>query len=83
MYLKKIQMKKGGENMDANKLLSVIKAFGDRQEDLAKAIGLSRTRLSAKIHGKDNASFNQPEIAAIKRRYSLTSEQVDDIFFNS
>lgn len=68
--------------MDVNKLLSVIKAHGDRQEDLANAIGLSRTRLSAKIHSKDNASFNQPEIAAIKKRYHLTSEQVDSIFFN-
>lgn len=82
MYLKKIHEQKGGEIMDVNKLLSVIKAHGDRQEDLANAIGLSRTRLSAKIHSKGNASFNQPEIAAIKKRYSLTSEQVDAIFFN-
>ena len=69
--------------MNVDKFLGIIKAFGDRQEDLANAIGLSRTRLSAKIHSRNNASFTQPEIAAIKRRYGLTSEQVDDIFFNS
>ena len=81
MYLKKIQ--KGVELMNVGKLLGIIKEFGDRQEDLANAIGLSRTRLSAKLHGKNNASFNQPEIAAIKKRYSLTSEQIDDIFFSA
>ena len=65
--------------MNSDKLLGVIKEKGDTQEDLAKAIGLSRTRLSAKIHKK--AAFTQPEILAIKRHYQLTKEQIDDIFF--
>ena len=43
--------------MNKDKLLAAIKEFGERQEDLADAIGLSRTRLSAKIHGRNNASF--------------------------
>ena len=68
--------------MNKDKLLAAIKAFGERQEDLAEAIGLSRTRLSAKIHGRNNASFTQPEIAAIKKRYSLSDMEVNEIFFN-
>lgn len=68
--------------MNKDKLLAAIKAFGERQEDLADAIGLSRTRLSAKIHSRNNASFTQPEIAAIKKRYSLSDVEVNEIFFN-
>lgn len=68
--------------MNANKLLGLIKENGDTQGSLARAIGLSRTRLSAKIHERDNASFTQPEIAAIKRRYSLNDTQLNEIFFN-
>lgn len=68
--------------MNKDKLLAAIKAFGERQEDLAEAIGLSRTRLSAKIHSRNNASFTQPEIAAIKKRYSLSDVEVNEIFFN-
>ncbi len=68
--------------MNKSKLLAIIKEFGERQEDLANAIGISRTRLSAKIHGRDNASFTQPEISAIKRRYSLSDTQLNEIFFS-
>ena len=68
--------------MNTNKLLGVIKASGDRQEDLAFAIGISRARLSAKIHERYNASFTQPEILQIKKRYALTSKEIDEIFFN-
>lgn len=72
---------KGGIFLNTNRLLGILKTFGDRQEDLAFAIGLSRSRLSAKLHGRDGACFSQPEIAAIKKRYSLSSEEVNDIFF--
>lgn len=68
--------------MNKDKLLAVIKGYGERQEDLANAIGISRTRLSAKIHSRNNASFTQPEISAIKKRYSLTDTQVNEIFFD-
>jgi DNA-binding XRE family transcriptional regulator len=67
--------------MDKNKLLALLAENGDTQSDLASAIGISRTRLSAKINERDNAAFTQPEIAAIKKRYSLSGEQVDAIFF--
>lgn len=68
--------------MNKNELLSVLAKFGDTQADLARAIGISRTRLSAKINERDNASFTQPVIATIKQRYQLTSGEIDRIFFN-
>lgn len=68
--------------MNADKLLGIIKENGDTQESLAYAIGISRSRLSAKIHERDGAVFTQPEILAIKRRYALDDEMLNVIFFN-
>ncbi len=67
--------------MNKDKLLAIIKEYGETQGDLAETIGLSRTRLSAKIHSKQNAVFTQPEIAEIKRHYHLSNNQVNEIFF--
>ena len=68
--------------MQKNELVSVMKKHGDRQEDLAKYIGISPQRFSAKINEKDGAEFTKGEIAKIKEKYNLTAEQVDLIFFN-
>lgn len=54
---------------------------GDTQEALSIALGLSRSRLSAKINGYRGACFKQSEIAFIKDRYGLKAEEVDHIFF--
>ncbi len=67
--------------MNVGKLLGIIKENGDTQTTLANKIGLTRGRLNAKIHQRNNASFTQPEILAIKNRYLLSSEQIDEIFF--
>ena len=63
-------------------LVSKIKLHGDRNEDLAKYIGISATRFSAKLNETDGAEFTQGEIKAIKEKYNLTGEEVDAIFFN-
>ena len=55
---------------------------GDTQETLAKAMGISLSRLNAKINS-DNAEFRQMEIIFIKDRYNLGPVEVNDIFFNS
>ena len=68
--------------MNPNKLKSVMVLHGDTQEVLADAIGMSRVTLARKIHGTDGAQFLQKEIQAIKERYNLTAEDVDDIFFD-
>ena len=52
---------------------------GDRQEDLAKAIGLTTPTLSDKMNGK--ADFWRKEIEAISVRYSLSAEDIVRIFF--
>lgn len=67
--------------MNRAKLLGIMKENNDTQDSLASAIGLSRTRLSAKIHERDGAMFNQAEMAAIKKRYNLDDITFSAIFF--
>lgn len=67
--------------MNKLELAIIMKRYGDTQETLAKAIGISRTRLNAKINETDNASFTQPEICAIKERYQLSDSEINVIFF--
>lgn len=65
-----------------NKLALKIKmiANNDTGKSLSKALGISNTTLSNKTNGK--AEFTQSEILKIKKRYSLSSEEVDSIFFD-
>ena len=35
----------------------------------------------AKINERNNAAFTQPEIKAIRDRYSLNAEEINEIFF--
>jgi hypothetical protein len=73
---------KGGDEMKKNILESKMKLHGDIQSDLAKAIGISLPRFNAKLNGTDGAEFTQGEIQKVKERYNLTSEEVDEIFFD-
>ena len=65
--------------MDKDMLISVMYLNGDTQLLLAEALGITRTTLSAKINGR--ASFTQPEISSIKKRYRLSAEQIEYFFF--
>ena len=67
--------------MNKNELVSKMKKHGDRNEDLAKYIGISPQRFSAKLNGTGGAEFTQGEICKVKEKYNLTSEEVDAIFF--
>lgn len=69
--------------MNKRELEAVMSRYGDTQASLAAAIGISRTRLNAKINETNNATFTQPEISQIRCRYSLTSDEIDKIFFNT
>jgi hypothetical protein len=60
--------------------MSFVVRHGDTQGRLAKAIGLSLSRLNAKIN-EHKAEFRQQEILRIKERYSLTADEVNAIFF--
>lgn len=67
--------------MDKNELVAEIKRHGDTQAELAIAIGLSPSRLSAKINGVAGADFTRIEMDAIKNRYHLDAERMFAIFF--
>lgn len=67
--------------MNKNMFVSKMKLYGDRQEDLAKAIAISPQRFSAKLNEVNGAQFTQSEIKAIIGRYNLTDEEVGLIFF--
>ena len=66
--------------MNKKALTAEMAMFGDTQETLAKAIGVTRTVFNKKLNER-NAVFTQSEILAIKKRYNLTPEKVDQIFF--
>ena len=69
--------------MNGNLLKYYIVRNNERQEDLAEAMGLSLSRLNAKINGTSGAEFWQTEISFIRNRYRLTNEEVEAIFFTN
>lgn len=69
--------------MDINKLKSKMALNGDNGGDLAKYLQISRTTLSAKMNETNGAEFTQNEICRIKEKYSLSSNEVDEIFFKA
>lgn len=68
--------------MNKLKLLAVMAEHGEKQSELASALGISRVTLSKKINERRNAVFTQPEISAIKKRYQLSDTDISAIFFN-
>lgn len=67
--------------MDKARLKSIIVLNGDTQAVLAKAIGCTSETLSKKINEWVGSEFTQSEIREIKKRYTLSPEEVDAIFF--
>ncbi len=67
--------------MDEKLLRSAMIKHGDTQSMLAEAMGISLSRLNAKINN-NGAEFKQTEIMFIKQRYKLTAKEVNEIFFN-
>ncbi len=65
--------------MNKNKLKAKIVWSGDTQADLADALNMSLSNLSLRINGR--IEFRQSEIQGIKERYKLSSEELDEIFF--
>ena len=66
--------------MNKDLLQSVMVLHGDTNRSLAAFLGISEQSVSNKIN-ENGTEFRQGEIAQIKARYNLTSEQVDLIFF--
>lgn len=73
----------GGVNrLKKNIFVSKMKLFDDTNESLAKYMGISRSRLNAKINETGGAEFTQGEIQKIKDKYNLSNDEVNAIFFN-
>lgn len=66
--------------MNKNLLVGVMYRNGDTQKSLANAIKCSLQQFNAKLNERNGAEFTQGEIQAIRSRYNLTSEELDDIF---
>lgn len=69
--------------MNKNLLKSHMASKGDTQAVLAKEMGLSLSRLNAKINGTSSAEFTQTEIAFIASRYKLSPKELEAVFFDS
>lgn len=72
--------------MNKAKLKSVMALYEDTNETLAKYLGISMQSFSSKINEKvlpsgKKAEFTQNEIRAMIRKYNLTPDDVDAIFF--
>ncbi len=59
----------------------MIKIHDGSQSVLSDAMGLSLSRLNAKIN-ETGAEFSQSEIVFIRDRYNLSTSEVTDIFFD-
>lgn len=62
-------------------LRSVMTLHGDTNKSLAEYLNISEKSISDKIN-ENNTEFKQSEIDAIIDRYSLTNEQLRNIFFS-
>lgn len=67
--------------MDKALLESKMRLHGDTRRTLAGYLGISERALISKIN-ETGTEFKQGEIAAIKKRYSLSEDEVVNIFFN-
>lgn len=68
--------------MNSQLLKAMMVSHGDTQSSLASAMGVSLSRLNAKINETNGSEFRQNEISFIAQRYALTGDQVIDIFFS-
>lgn len=60
-----------------------MKRHKDNQSILSHDMGIARITLSRKINESNGASFTQPEIVFLKKRWKLSAQRVDEIFFDS
>ena len=68
--------------MNSSLLKGEIRAKAMTQEDVARSIGISLSRLNAKINGYGGAEFSLAEIKSMRALFGLSLEQVDAIFFS-
>lgn len=67
--------------MDKAKLVDKMRRNGDTNASLAAYLEITPQSLSMKKNRSKGTQFTMSEIAAIKKRYSLTAKDIDAIFF--
>lgn len=72
---------RSGETLNKLKLAGVMKEHGDTQAMLANYLGISASRFNAKLNETRGAEFTQREIRSIGEKYSMSAEQICEIFF--
>lgn len=66
--------------MNKKLLRSLMALHGDTNKTLGEYLGISEQSVCNKVNEK-GTEFNREEIAAIKRRYNMTADIVDLVFF--
>ena len=66
--------------MNKSLLRSVMVLHSDTDRDLADYLGISAQSFSNKIN-ENKSEFKQGEISLIKKRYHLSADEIDAIFF--
>ena len=69
--------------MNKNLYRSKMALYGDTNASIAAALGISPQRNSAKVNGTHGAEYDCREIAILKKRWNLSADEVDAIFFAS
>ena len=67
--------------MQKNELRSIMAKYGDNNQTLAEALGITSPALSLKINGK--SAFSVKHIKVMIDRYNLDGDDVQRIFFAS
>ena len=67
--------------MNKNLYRSKMVLHGDNNISVAKALGITPQRNSAKVNGTHGAEYTCAEVAILKARWNLTAEEIDAIFF--
>lgn len=67
--------------MNKKLLRAAMAENGDTGTMLAEALGITPSTLSVKMNNRNGADFTQSEMFAIMKRYSLTAERMQIIFF--
>lgn len=69
--------------MNQKKLLSIMILNGDTSKSLANYLSITPQTFSNKLNERRKSGFTQPEIMLIKKKYHLSAEDIDDIFFEN
>lgn len=68
--------------MNEKELLIEIQKHNETIGQLANYLGIETQTLERKMSDDTDSDFTMGEIKKIKEHYNLTSERVDEIFFN-